>query len=247
MYWSYNGYTADLHESVIKITANELRTARGQVYAYEKVVAITGRIIRTTRSDLLSRIAALKSACSSDGGDFVFKFSDNTDSGDGMTNTSTTGGVRVSPVSFPEGTGGEFSTWRKYAIQIKGTIASGIGLGMNPIIEFRENMAHGNPTAAGNWELIPIMDGEWQAQTGYPTGKHQLTQSGTIVGLYGYPTVPSPVYSTSPPYKPNLDKIAYGDPRRVEPDGTFYEWPVTYSYSFESGTAMTPLATPDVL
>lgn len=242
MIWTYNGYTSTLHEARITIPASELlRTKYGVVYAIRKQIEIEGRIVASSRTNMLTTVSNLKTACSADFGDFTWRYGDTTESGESILNSNTLGGIKAGPLSFPEGDGGEMSTYRHYRFSLSFVQpVSGVG---NVVVEFSETVEHENPEAVGDFDFIPLADQPWQLQLLYPFGVHRMTQQGTIVGLYGYVAPPPPIYTSSPPYKPALTRRSRGSARVYE-GGVRMEFPLTYSYSFASNSPMLPEATP---
>lgn len=153
-----------------------------------------------------------------------------------LTSDNCLGGTRiVVPPSFPKGDGTEYATIRTFSVVIEGDILTTDGNG--GLMEFRESLEF---TGGGpRWVIIETRRGLGVRQQVSEYVPYRVRQSGQAVGVTGWPNIPAPLW----PANEHQDRrvIVRSAPERVGP--SFTGWPVTWSYEFESTTALTGLPT----
>lgn len=226
MYLRYGNYqTADSEVSVTILREAQVNEA-GQPYALRHTWDITGTIFGDDTAAVVANLLALERAFAVWGLDLALIDSNGTvchamPSGGSLT------GVRITrPPSYPKGDGAELSTFRTYAITATCDYPYGIGV-TNPLKSFTESLAFsgGGPRRV----VVECAIGPPQVQIVNQFTVFRAVQSGSAIGMYGYPPIPQPIFPAA--------LAEAGQPAFTAPqlrNGVYVDFGVQWSYRFES-------------
>jgi hypothetical protein len=230
MYLRYGNYIHANNEVGFTITKEAKRTQGGTFYAYHEKWTCKGDLLNYgTQGAISAAIQGITAAYSQDGQDLVFLLDDGvTPSAHQLISANCNGGTRIVQVpSFPDTYGsGEYQPGygRSYTFAVEGETqldTDNVYLTFTETLSFKGN---GGPIIV----YQQVAQGPWIPQQTSETSLFHATQSGSAVGLYGYPQIPPPLW----PQALINQEIGEGldSPRRFSQ----YEWPVTWSYTFQS-------------
>jgi len=203
---------------------------------------IQGRLQAADASSLTGAINALEAAYQVPGQDIGLYFDDGTPTSHRIASAQTSGGVRivVAP-SFPQGRGAEYSTFRSYVLSIEAELPDTETsiIAWNEVLNF-----NGGGAQFGFFEPI---NGLPQKQLLRQATTFKVTQQGSALGNGSYPVPAVPIWPTAEHL--HLRKITYELPSRKGSAGQYIdtEFPVSWSYVFESELPLTgaPTAWPE--
>lgn len=238
MYLRYGSYTHALAEARVSINCEAMRNQAGVYYARKERWDIQGRLTGADAAALTTAIAALKAAYEIGGYDLTLLLPDGVTASDHQLLTaSCKGGTKIAmPVSFPEGSGAEYSTFRNYSVAVEGEIP--LLDGQNPIVEWKETLAFVG-TGGPRFVVIETRNGMPQMQQVSQRTPVRVVQSGRAVGYNQWPFPPRPIwpgYEDGPQRSPQL-----GSPE-LTGEGTsrgFHNYEISWSYSFISPIPLT--------
>lgn len=155
----------------------------------------------------------------------------------------TMDGIRVVSVDFPEGAPGELATGRTYRIVLEANIRAI----QDQIVWFTQTMTHiGSGGVA--MVIIPRPTGPPMPVWYNASTPMKVIQHGQAIGMEAWPTLPAPFWGS---YEILPERrIAYTSPRRINRTGKSYrnfEFPMSWSYTFEMPNAINPLVTPSYI
>jgi hypothetical protein len=237
MILQYGSYRHGQNEVAISISSEELRTQSEVLYGFRQRWTLTAfpGLEDSTQQNLTADIQALVNAYSQDGGDLVLYLDDGvTPSAHTLRNANTLGGTHARPISFPTGTGAEYSTYRSYSMEVWGDVPL---TGNNLLLEYEEHFettGNGGPINVA----IPVATSPAIMQQTAAFSPVHATQSGRAKGLYAYPQPMQPIF---PSLLVNQSVVIhYGSPRLRR--NSYYEFPVawTYPYLTNIGLQSTP-------
>ena len=125
---TYGSFSHPANEVTLSsVTAQRIRNPRGFTYILRKRIQLAGVIVLDTsslttaqaQSALRTAIQARETAYSLDGGNFVFKHDDGSQSAHTLDSASAIGGVRVVETSFPKGDQAEYATQRTFSVTLE--------------------------------------------------------------------------------------------------------------------------------
>jgi hypothetical protein len=238
MFLKYGDYQHASGEVSVVITKQGIFADAAILRGVRERWDLQGRLQAESPAALSTALEELAAAYAFQGQDVGFYFDDGTPSSHQITSSATNGGVRVvSPPSFPQGKGAEYSTFRTYSIALEAEV-----LDENAsLIAWHErlNFSGGGPQFA---YLQPI-NGLPIKQLLKQSTPYRATQSGEAVGMYAYPTPAAPLWPAAEHV--NLREMHYELPKRMgeSSSATFTEYRVTWSYQFESATPLVGLPT----
>ena len=238
MYLSVGGYNHALGEVGISI-AKTVNRVNGTPRATIERWTISGRTqidaVGVQATDQAAVSTALTNLMNAyvDGVDFVLKFDDGTASVHKLISANAVGGTRiVTPPEFPIGTGAEYSTFRNWQAVVEAEYLdpSTVLVDWNETISF----SGGGPVDV----FLPTLNGPPVKQTAMQQSTYKATQSGSAVGLLGYPTAPAPLWPADEHRW--MRQIQPGTPRRTGRPGlaVYTDFPIAWSYTFESVSPM---------
>lgn len=225
MLLKYGSYSHPENEVEVLFSADVLRGEFGQRIGEHWTWTINGRLSGSTQAEITTAIASLENAHATDGGDLLLY----TDSGTTLSrhfqySSSSRGGVKVARLSYPDGRGAEYSTYRNYQVVYEYDVLSTQGglvsyqqaieeIGGGPRIEYVHTVV-GAP--------VKVMVGQQTTFKG--------TQSGSAVGVGSWPVFPQPMW----PAHEHRDRR-----RQLRADAQYdntgqYSFPISWNYEFES-------------
>lgn len=206
------------------------RNARGFTDYFTHVLSVSGELIpdSPTQATIRTAIEGLLNAYNtgaSVGLSGLFH-DDGTASSHVLNPTNSLSGVLVDAIDFPPDSGtGQYATARGFSITLR-AVYPRQNLAYQ---DFREEIAVSG-TGGPRTVLIETISGVPQRQV---TAKRTIVtarQSGHAVGLKQYPPYPNPIW----PAVEKVDRRQQGKGSPRNDGGTFVEWPITWSYEFES-------------
>lgn len=241
MYAQYGSFThPDNEVTLLSVNARMLRNARNIVQVVRKSVQLQGVYVLDTSSlttaqaqtAIKTAAAEREAAYSRDGLDFGFYHDDDTLSAHYLLSNGSVGGVRVIERSFPNGDGAEYATQRTFSVTLEADYqVTGV-----EIVEWNETVEI-TGTGGPREILIETATGTPQRQTVNQRTKVTMVQRGSAVGFRAYLSPPGPI-------APQLEilparSITRGSAQRS--GNTLINWPISWSYFFESGGPMSGL------
>lgn len=189
-------------------------------------VSLTGKILGSSATELANRSRLLQNAFWQVGRDLTLTDDSGVVIESLRSGNSLSGVTCIEGPSFPEGEGAEFVTYRTFTATFQA-----------------KYQAQANQALVYNWTQSVTQSGGgplivWQpAVTGRPVKviaqeatTYRATQTGSAMGLIGYPPVPPPAFGAGN-LSANPD-ITYTAPRRVGNGLT--DFAVSWTYQFES-------------
>lgn len=238
MILSWGNYSHEDGEVSLSVQATVELNAAQAVKWVRKVFQISGYLVADTSTEMKTRALALESAYAQNGRDLKLK--------DGALTTHLTllnadcyGGTRITQrPSFPDLSNAALVTFLPYQITVEGLVADANALST---VAFEERIARsgGGPRKG----FLEPLTGEPIEQLLKKRTVYKVTQSGSAVGLNGYPTPPIPLWPSALMEAPDIQQQA---PRRIG-DGaasSYTEFGITWTYRFESRTPL--IGTPNV-
>lgn len=230
MYLQYGNYRHADNEAAYTITSSVVETDDGDPYESTTTWQIAGRLLADTTSALVTALRSLEAAYSVWDRDLAF-YDDSGNVCHSLPTAGSTSGVRVTAFGYPDGEGAQLSTFRDYSI----TVQASYPYGTTTYRSFRETVSFrgGGPERA----VLELVNGPPQEQILKAVTACRVVQSGSAVGLYGYPPVPPPLFpgkeivASIPPGNPQ-----YGSPRRR--NSRFTDFPVSWTYEFWSSSPL---------
>jgi len=228
MYLKYGPYTHANNEVAYTITSQARKTQAGTYYANLVRWNCRGALLNLPNQGAISAaIDGLIAAYSTDGYDLVHYLDDGvTPTAHSLISANCIGGTRVVEApSFPDN-GGEYQVGygRSYTFAIEGEVAL---TGSDVVTSFEESLdfeGTGGPVVV--W--IPVAQGPWVQQTTSQQSTYRAVQKGQAVALYNSASPPPPIWPENEIQQQR--KISYGSAKRYG----LYDWPVSWSYTFES-------------
>jgi len=233
MYLAYGSYQHDSDTNTFTINSSTTEDEAGNPYETTHNWSIEGQIQGTDTADVVTKFRALELAYSVWYRDLVFY----TDAGVAthrLLNAGSVSGVRiVSPPSYPRGDGAQLSTFRDYTIVASATYPASTSA--NAIRSYTESVSFsgGGPERA----VIECVNVPPQEQILKAFTTIVARQSGSAVGMFGYPPIPPPLF----PGKERIRGAVPGNPQYGSPklrNGVYVDFPVSWNYEFISGTPL---------
>jgi hypothetical protein len=233
MYLQYGSYRHATNEAAVTITRQTNWNDGGQALGFTESWHITGFLVAASQAALTTALADLKAAYNRQAQNLSLHLDDGTLTNHFLNSAQCIGGTRVTEgPTFPEGQGAEYSTFRSYSIVVQGEVA-------DPrvrLLTWSESLAFsgGGPMYV---HLQPITGLPVKQQVADAT-TYRVTQSGEAVGRFTYPSPPGPIWPAA--LLPHLNQFHQRTPRRSGPIGSpdYTEFPITWSYSFESAVSL---------
>jgi|SRR5580698_5740662 hypothetical protein len=239
MYVRYGNYISANNECGFTATAEAKRSQGGTYFSNYWHYSVRGDLLNySTQAAITTAIQNITTAFSQDGQDFTFLLDDGvTPTAHQLLSARCIGGTRVIKApSFPDTYGsGEYQPGygRSYNYEIAGELPL---TGNNVYLNFTESLRfHGNGGPIIVYQ--PVAEGPWIPQTTSTNSLCKATQSGSAVGLYGYPPIPGPIWPGSL-INQEIDNGS-DSPRHFNK----YEWPVSWHYSYQSNGPLIGLPT----
>lgn len=219
----------------MQIARTSLLNEAGIPYAVRERWTIDGFLQAADATALTTAIDQLLGAYAQPGQDLVLLMPD------GVTYTShrllaveTLGGPRVLSVSFPHGRDGEYSTYRRYRIEIEADVP--IVSPDTVLLAWHEWLGFlgGGP----RFVYLQTLVGPPIKQVVATATPYRAIQTGHAVGSGGWPLPPDPIW----PAAEHVDRrrIVRHAPRRSGPSGiqTYTHFETRWQYEFESALSL---------
>lgn len=190
MQLSYRGFTHDVSDPFISIERESLMTENQIVYAVLHRWTIRGRLHATNQDTLHALIIQMEDAYKVNGGDLILSL-DSGSEAHSIRSAETVGGVKIiRPPSYPEGGGGEYSTFRNYTLVAEAVYPySQDGV----LISWQESITFVGTTGP-LWVAVPLLYGPPQIQRLRNYTPVTVIQSGAAIMMYDYPVPPPPLW-----------------------------------------------------
>jgi hypothetical protein len=228
MQLSYGSYQFPANGVVISISRQALMTEAKVRYGYTENWRCRGLLEATGQLGISQQILLLERAVSVEFGNLSFTHDDGSLSAQGAISKGTFSGVRVvGPVSYPEGAGAEYSTYRTFEVTFEWDVFySRVGL-----ISWTESLS-----TSGGYPLINFftsLNALPQKQTLALATPYRVTQNGSAIGTLAYPVPPQPNWANALREAPKFVERA---PKRR--GNNFAEFQIDWTYEFESATPL---------
>lgn len=228
----YRDWVSDDYECTVSIVRGIETNEAGQPYATTHTWAITGRTAAADTAAVVAKYRLMEQAFAFWGGDLQLEDSTGTVI-ERLPSIGSLQGVKITqPPSCPDGTGAQLSTYRDYTLtataSYPGAVLPGGALaGVGPLRAFTETLSFsgGGPRRG----VVECINTPPQEQTLALYSAYRATQSGTAVGLLGYPPIPLPIWPAALESAPETSR---GSPRFA--NGVYTEFPVSWSYRYVS-------------
>ncbi len=239
MYLRYGNYQHAINEASVVISKVGLFSEGGLPRGVRERWSIQGRLQAADQAGIGAAIQSLSAAYGTHGQDVGFYFDNGQPSSHRIISAATSGGVRVvTPPSFPEGKGAEYSTFRTYSLALEADWLDPAAT----ILSWTETLTFqgGGP----QFVFLEPINGAPQKQLLKQATTYRVTQSGQAVGYRSYPTPAPPIW----PGAEHTDRrsVRYDVPKRSGPPGnpTFTDFRVSWNYSFEDAGPLLASPTP---
>lgn len=209
--------------------------AGGQPFETDMRIAVDGYLYASGQSAIQQAVSALRTALSRPYQDFVVYRDDGSPSDMALYNATSTTGVVVKNLRFPDSVGNEYGEFRHFAFEVMASYPATGTAGL--LTSFRESLSFsgGGPI----YRHLMAINGKPQKQLVYPSSIYRVVQEGEAVGYLSQPTPPSPIWPTALMESPDL---GVDSPQRR---GKLYtDFRVTWRYNFESADPL--VGTPNI-
>lgn len=227
----YGSYTHAAGECAVQISRATLFQEASVPYAVRERWTIDGFLQAENPAALTTAIDGLLAAYALPGQDLVLLMPD------GTTHTShrllaaeTLGGPRVVSVRFPQGRDGEYSTYRRYVIEVEAERP--VFSPESVLLSWHEWLGfHGG---GPRFVYLQTLAGPPVKQMVAAATPYRVLQAGHAVGYAGWPLPPDPLW----PSAEHVDRrrIVRRAPRRTGPNGiqVYTHFETRWQYEFES-------------
>jgi hypothetical protein len=231
MYVQYGNYAHAANEATVVIDRKTLENEAHVPYGIEETWGIRGLLQAPTPLLLNASIALMQAAYRVNYQSVGLFFDGGLPTTHAMPGLTPIGGVMVvQQPSFPEGGGGEFSTYRNYHITLRGRY--NFPEFLKNVLTWRESLSlsGGGP----RFVMLQPLSGPPIKQFTADATPYVAVQEGQATGLIKYPTPPSPLF----PGDEHRDRrrITPITPERVglPPQINYWQYGVSWHYEFES-------------
>lgn len=239
----YGGYSFAVNEAEVQIARTTRRGEGGHPIGYNERWTVTGKLQGATQAAVNGAINALEAAFAVEDRDLSLYLDGGGLSEHHLDTSDSVGGTRVvEPPSFPEGRGGEFSTWRMFRVVVEADFLDAF----LDVFFWTESLSF--------WGGGP-QDKLWEPLAGLPIRQrvrlfttYHATQTGNAIGKADYPDPPLPLWPGSEDIPAR--RIDKGFPKRAGPVGSpeYTEYPISWSYTFHEAVPLVgdPTAWPEI-
>jgi hypothetical protein len=232
----YGNHSRANGEVEVVISRNALRTEANTPWAYEEMWALNGMIVSQAGSlaDIKAKTAALEAAFEFDGSDVkLMNPNGTTVSHHQILNANTLGGVKIAtPISYQDGKGPQGVCYRNWSCQLKAVIPFATSALETRLHSFTESVEfQGGGFRRGTVETLV---GRPVPQTFRQRTSCKVVQRGEAVGLYAYPSIPSPIWPVA--LADGAPVVTYGQPKRDS--GSLTMFPISWQWTFDSPTPL---------
>lgn len=229
----YGAFTHKLDEVALAIVRSTKRNKANAIEFVTQTWNLSGFLTTDTQIALNTEITNLEAAYSEDGKDLVLFFDDgSTKSAHEMINSQALGGLRImTGPSFPEGRGAEYTTFRRFEIQVAADFLPSGAL-RSRFLDFQERLTF---TGGGpKFIMLQAINGPPQRQLVAQQTPFRLVQAGSQIGQTQRFPPAAPLF----PQHEHVDlrQINQGGPKRngSGANAAFTEFQTSWQYTFES-------------
>lgn len=230
MYLAYGSYTHASGEVQLQIsrqsTYGENGIRRGSLVRW----TIDGRLHAADIASLTTAIAALETAYSVDGYNLALYNDDASLTAHTLISSTSLSGVKIVSLDYPSGDGSQYTTYRDYRI----TAEAEYSVSSSNILNWNETLSFSGGGPLVVW--LPALTGPPQRQIARQQTTYKCQQSGTATGLASYPAAAPPLFGPDVEHV-SQRQFSLGTPR-LTARGLGTEFPVSWSYSFESSSPL---------
>lgn len=230
----YRNQMLDDGEVAVTIGRSMQRNQAGAAYAIAERWDIDGFIIAETATAVWNKVRARESMFSRDGGDLILRMNDGTTAAHIIRSRDTVGGVRiVEPLSFPNGRGAEWSTYRSWRAVLEAEIP--LPAGEQDILEWSETIEV-QGTGGPRTVLIELRNGPPQRQLVSERTVVTATQSGRAVGYRRHPTIPLPLWPGAEDQDQRRISVTSPQAKGTGADRVDTHHAISWTYSFKEAS-----------
>jgi hypothetical protein len=230
MYLRIGGKTRPFNEATAPITYRSIFDAKKRLVQVEETWNISGRVVlqtNATQRRMTVALNLLKTDLSQYRPDLVFIEDDGvTESALRMLASECIDGPTIEIAGFPVQGSDVYATGMSYTATAIG-VKPVNGAGQNPIVEFNETVR--NPQGGYELGFVGGAINDAELQVFYQNKPYLYVQSGSSVGLYGYPAPPPPLW---PEFQLKRNQPVYMSPRNIGFVNTYFE--TQWEYTFGS-------------
>jgi hypothetical protein len=236
----FGNYRHDDNEVRLSIDRRAELTAAKVPYVWTTRWTLDGLLVGDDVADITTKINALEAAYKVRGVDAELLTSEGGVTAHRMLSAASVGGIRViGPPSYPDGSGAEYTTWRRYSITIEADFPVNPNDPSTQILDWNEvyETSGGGPL----YGYTQPIKGSPIRQTIREQTTYKATQSGSAVGYLARPTPPAPIWPGALIEQPRIMKVS---PKR---NGSgFQEFAISWSYQFEAPFPLNGTPTPQL-
>lgn len=221
VYLQYGAYRHDDFEVTVSIQRQAIDAGGGRYVGVTETWNVTGRLYADDPAALRLRVLALEAAYATWHRDLVLYGDNNLVLHELRNRGSTTGVKIVVPISYPDGTGAQYSTFRDYTFTATADYPVGNGLVLR---DFQESIRR----SGGHRRLVALecAVGPADVQVVCQQTAYRVAQSGSATAYRGLPSAPPPYW---PQWLESADVVDVA-PQRAngELSGAGVQWNYTF-------------------
>jgi hypothetical protein len=227
----YRSHTHDVGEVVLSVNRQTLLTDARTAYAETVQIQLDGYLVGDGVASIDTKLAALSNAYAIDGGDFIV-----TDDAAGelelsLRSRETLGGIRVvKKPTLPPMQNAAYVTFLAYQVVLEAIVPKSSPSTL--LRSYSEQISF----SGGGWRR-----GCLQTRVGLPQSQlftrnqiFRAVQTGRAVGLYSYPTMPSPIWPAWLVEQYPEKTYVAGRPVGEGSAATYMDFGIQWRYVFES-------------
>ena len=243
MILKYRTYSHPVSEASIVISMDPQRNERGVWYATREKWTIDGLLQADTQALLTTAIEDLEAGYGVDGGDLTLFLPDGTtETAHKIKSADTIGGTRVTLLTYPEGKGAEYSTFRTYRLEVEADMRIGDG----PTLLFWDEVLNFTGNTGPRFGYLDVLNGLPQKQLLHQRTTQKVSQSGRAVGHFGYPLYAAPIWPAAEHLDQRRTTKKLPQRRGSGAAASDVSYEVTWEYAFESNVPLIGNPTPHV-
>ena len=227
IYLKYGSYTHALDEAAIVITKDKITDSTNRIIGYKEFWRITGQLMADSVSEITTAIAALETAYVKNNQDLILLDNSLANTAHRLISADSYSGVMVRKLTYPVGTGGEYTTYRTFGIEAEADFSIS-GIDQNTIESSSEVVAW-RGTGGPRKVVRETRTGMPVVQTVSQRTPIYVTQSGSVVGHLRHVPPNPPLF---PDWEDHPERdISYSSPIQT---GVIQkrEFRTTWSYQF---------------
>lgn len=234
MYLAINGYIHQIDETSLVILRTQRYNQFGIETSYVERWSLSGFLIGTGPVVLTGLVLDLEAAYGVNGGNLFLIDSDGVTIHRVLASAGSIGGVRVVSHGYPIGDGGEYTTYRTYAIEAEAEYPNTDITA--EILEWKETLVIGG--GRPKWVMQELLNGDPVRQQTQEKTKWIAFQNGRAVGRTTTPAAANPIWPTE--LKDWLPMLTFDNPDDIGIGVGKYTtgYAVNWNYEFESAAQL---------